>query len=200
MANDKSRLTLSQAVLAPINSILQAQVHASRSFLNLIFQMGFGHKAIDDSGNVTDQSENTDTMYRFDYIQEKYDSQGNLKKYKVSIPVLAALPLNPLVIEEAEVQFSMTLANEYRSQKQFSESGQKAKATKVDEKYRETNRPWYVVDNPVDLLGSIGDESTNGAKIDIRLKVGKGDLPAELKKFIATASDFGMATDVGIDK
>ncbi|WP_428239557.1 DUF2589 domain-containing protein [Gynuella sp.] len=199
MANDKSRLTLSQAVLAPINSILQAQVHASRSFLNLIFQMGFGHKAIDDKGNMADLSENTDTMYRFDYVQEKYDAEGNLKKYKVSIPVLAALPLNPLVIEEAEVQFSMTLANEYHIQKQFSDSGQKAKAIRKDEKYHETNRPWYVVDNPVDLLGSIGEESANGAKIDIRLKVGKGDLPAELKKFIATASDFGMATDVDND-
>ncbi len=54
MVADKSRLTLSQAVLAPISSILQAQVHASRSFLKLVFQMGFKHKPVDDKGNTVE--------------------------------------------------------------------------------------------------------------------------------------------------
>lgn len=37
-------LSLSEALLAPLNSIFEAQVHASRSFLNFFLQMGFRHK------------------------------------------------------------------------------------------------------------------------------------------------------------
>lgn len=199
-SGDVSRLTLSQAVLAPINSILQAQVHASRSFLNLVLQMGFGHKDIDDNGNATrtaDAKEN-DTLYQLEFIQEK-SVDGKLKKYKVSLPYLAALPLNALVIEEAEVQFSMTLDSKYKKQRQFSKAGKKA-IPSDGANYNDEKRPWHLVDNPVDLVGVIGDKSSNGAKIDIRMKVGKGEVPAELSKFIAATSDFSVATDITPDE
>lgn len=35
-------LTLSAAILSPINSLFEAQVHSARAFLNFILQMGFG--------------------------------------------------------------------------------------------------------------------------------------------------------------
>jgi Protein of unknown function (DUF2589) len=43
MADDKSQLKLSQAILAPIDAILKSQVHAARSFLNLVLQIGYPH-------------------------------------------------------------------------------------------------------------------------------------------------------------
>lgn len=39
-----TNLTLSAAILAPLNAIFEAQVHAARSFLSFILQMGFRHK------------------------------------------------------------------------------------------------------------------------------------------------------------
>jgi hypothetical protein len=42
--NDSNDLSLSEALLAPLNSIFEAQVHASRAFLNFFLQMGFRHK------------------------------------------------------------------------------------------------------------------------------------------------------------
>ncbi len=39
-----SHLNLSEALLAPLNAIFEAQVHAARSFLSFILQMGFRHK------------------------------------------------------------------------------------------------------------------------------------------------------------
>ena len=38
-----SNLNLSEALLAPLNAIFEAQVHAARSFLSFILQMGFRH-------------------------------------------------------------------------------------------------------------------------------------------------------------
>jgi len=37
-------ITLSAALLAPLNAIFEAQVHAARAFLNFVLQMGFRHK------------------------------------------------------------------------------------------------------------------------------------------------------------
>jgi len=39
----KDTITLSEALLAPLNSIFQSQIHASRAFLGYLFQMGFRH-------------------------------------------------------------------------------------------------------------------------------------------------------------
>lgn len=45
---DNDAISLSAALLAPLNAIFEAQVHSARSFLNFIFQMGFRHKYLDD--------------------------------------------------------------------------------------------------------------------------------------------------------
>src|SRR4051812_22916894 len=37
-------LSLSQALLAPLDAILKAQLHASRSFLNFLLQIGYPHQ------------------------------------------------------------------------------------------------------------------------------------------------------------
>jgi hypothetical protein len=41
-------MSLSAAMLAPLNAIFEAQVHAARSFLSFILQMGFRHKYSED--------------------------------------------------------------------------------------------------------------------------------------------------------
>jgi len=43
-----TELNLSEALLAPLNAIFEAQVHAARSFLSFILQMGFRHKYSND--------------------------------------------------------------------------------------------------------------------------------------------------------
>lgn len=37
-------ISLSAAVLAPLNAIFEAQIHAARAFLNFVLQMGFRHR------------------------------------------------------------------------------------------------------------------------------------------------------------
>lgn len=43
-----NKLNLSEALLAPLNAIFEAQVHAARSFLSFVLQMGFRHKYSED--------------------------------------------------------------------------------------------------------------------------------------------------------
>lgn len=45
MANaEDTKLTLSAALLAPLNSLFEAQIHSARSFISFILQMGFPHR------------------------------------------------------------------------------------------------------------------------------------------------------------
>lgn len=201
MAENKKTITLSQAVLAPVNSILQAQVHAARSFLSMILQMGFPHKAVNDAGLSAENQRSADHLYRLSFIQEKFDNDGNSKKYEVSIPTIAALPLNPLAIEEAEVEFSMNLERQYTVRKQYSKAQTKSQGGFADETiFNDETRPWYLIDEPVELKGSIGENKSDGSQINVRLKMGKGDVPEELGRFIASLSDFSTAKPITDDQ
>jgi hypothetical protein len=42
--NGPEEITLSAALLAPLNAIFEAQIHAARAFLSFILQMGFRHR------------------------------------------------------------------------------------------------------------------------------------------------------------
>src|SRR3569833_3922135 len=46
----QAMVSLSQALLAPLDSIFKAQIHAARSFLNLLLQLGYGHRPVNREG------------------------------------------------------------------------------------------------------------------------------------------------------
>lgn len=52
----KDEINLSQALLAPLNAIIEAQVHSARAFLNFILQMGFRHKYTDEEKKELENS------------------------------------------------------------------------------------------------------------------------------------------------
>lgn len=68
-------ITLSEALLAPLSSIFEAQIHASRAFLNFFLQMGFRHKyTVDDEEQLRkDPEKNKEILSRID--QEKNDKK-----------------------------------------------------------------------------------------------------------------------------
>ena len=69
-------LTLSAALLAPLNTIFEAQVHAARSFLSFLLQMGFRHKY---SESEIERLKN-DTTEESIRIVELYEKENEDKK------------------------------------------------------------------------------------------------------------------------
>lgn len=190
---DRSALTLNQAILAPIEAVLQAQVHSARSFLNLILQMGFDHKPLDEKGK--EQVEKDDSgIYRLSFVDTQIDSEGNNKKYRVSIPTISALPLNPLAIKETEIEFKMDLENSYEPQNQLSKSRSKETEGKEGE-FDKTYRPWQLVEDPVQFKGTISPNNANSgtSQISVKIKMGETQVPDSLRKFISSVSDFSKA-------
>jgi len=74
---DNSSLSLSAAILAPLNAIFEAQVHAARSFLSFILQMGFRHKYLDsDIAKLDSEKENDKKI--LDEIEKEKEAQNKI--------------------------------------------------------------------------------------------------------------------------
>src|SRR5260221_13013910 len=70
---DESVVSLSQMILAPLDAIFKAQVHAARSFLNFVLQLSYPHR--EDGTPGAAQSGQTpsgepDCIYSVDFVQE----------------------------------------------------------------------------------------------------------------------------------
>lgn len=197
-----SPISLSQALLAPLDAIFKAQIHAARSFLNLILQIGYPHRPIVDSkGNPSAKGGKP-------YNQEFYydvEINGEIQRRKVSVPTLALIPVAPLAIESAEFKLAMKVSNVQRhTQMQESEK----ESLKEEEKtgYGHDKRPWFLVPDPVSIRGTIGpssdgrEESGKESTIQIEVKVGKVPMPAGLDKLLTFLTQTSYAVEGGGDK
>lgn len=183
----KNMISLSQALLAPLDAIFKAQIHSARSFLNLILQLGYRHQPLDKDGNKI-PVENAGKPYYLEFEHEVVTDDNTTKKQKISIPQLAAIPINPLSVESAEFHFAMDVRDTSNRHTQMQDKPEK---DEDDELFR-NKRPWFLVDKPISVRGNIvAEDSTSAARsqISISVKVGPAKVPAGLNKFITSLGE-----------
>jgi hypothetical protein len=76
-----TELNLSEALLAPLNAIFEAQVHAARSFLSFILQMGFRHKYSKEEIDKLKENE-TDNKDILDNIKAEQNDRKEIDKLR----------------------------------------------------------------------------------------------------------------------
>lgn len=184
----QSEMSLSQAILAPLNSLFKAQIHAGRSYLSYLLQMGYPHVNLKEDGTPDDEAlkNNKEALYTQKFRFDK-TAEGVTNTYEINIPTLALIPVSPLAIDSAEFDFDFRVSNvDKHQQVQESEN----ESIKGDKNYDKFNRPWYLVKDPVSLRGGISPESTttseSSSTIKVKIKVSKQPLPAGLDKLITT--------------
>ncbi|MHA4809699.1 DUF2589 domain-containing protein [Flavitalea flava] len=182
-----SVISLSQAILSPLDALFKAQIHAARSFLNLILQIGYPNIRINKETmlplqeDLQDENRNKPFYIPFNHIVS--DNNGNSAKYDISIPALALIPFNSLAIDSGEFKFGMNIS--YIDNHQQVQDSRIADGDDPDGK-----RPWFLVKDPISMKGNI--TSSAGAKtgssqettIDIVIKVSKSPLPAALDNLL----------------
>lgn len=194
----EEQMSLSSALLAPINSIFEAQIHAGRAFLNFILQMGFKDKEHpEEHEELTKLKQRKETedlseeevkrlkalhaehgeMYYqfFDFI----DDTGNASR--VSVPNLALLPVKPLAITEASFSYQFAVESQSKKYRQMG-----TEKSHFNPEGDEPSRPWYLVSDPRSLRGSFCEqtENSNARSIKVNIKVGSADLPYGLEKLM----------------
>jgi hypothetical protein len=186
-----SDVSLSAAILAPLTSLVKAQVHNSRAFLSYLLQMGYSHIKIDEHNQPVINDPSDLTPFTLPFVN-KVQINGEEVLQQVTIPALALVPAVPLGVESAEFEYDFLVENyaphEQLQPARLQESGEDS-----------ARRPWYLVDNPVSLRGNIGNRSDRSADettqqyesrqrshIHIKIKVGQMAVPSGLDKLLAT--------------
>jgi hypothetical protein len=199
----KAIVSLSQVLLAPLDSIFKAQVHAARSFLNLVLQMGYPHLKVDENGIPLpreQQEKDSDKVYMQEFKIRTGDDSNNTVA-NIKIPALAMIPLAPLSIQEAEFDLDFSIGYVYRNtQMQKSEEH----SIREETKYTEKERPWFLVNDPISIRGVVAPkvssemkettENTGDTKISIKIKITRQDMPSGLDKLLTTLNQSSSVT------
>src|SRR5262245_40389962 len=109
-------MSLSQALLAPLDALIKSQVHAARSFLNFILQIGYPHQPATTAAGGAGPGGSPQAgggagagapapedwlPYRLDF---PHDLPGGGRQ-TISIPTLALVPVAPLGVSGADFSF-----------------------------------------------------------------------------------------------
>jgi hypothetical protein len=192
-----SEISLSQVLLAPLDAIFKAQIHAARSFLNMILQIGYPHQPLKNNGQPIREDGKP-------YNQEFYydvETNGKRQTFKVSMPALALVPVAPLTVESATFKLEMRVESvQKHNQIQASEEEEIRKEQGFDH----TKRPWFLVSEPISIRGNLAPSTMEGqqlagksASIQIEVKVGKMPMPAGLSKLLTYMTESGYSTNDG---
>jgi hypothetical protein len=206
----ESIISLSQVLLAPLDSIFKAQIHAARSFLNMVLQMGYAHQPVKEDGTPEKVSETTnqpDQVYMSEFTLEMLDDKGQKELATIKIPALSLVPISPLSIDEADFQLEFKVSHVYRNKQMQESESEKMEEEKMKTKvYGREKRPWYLVSDPVSLRGVVAPKvseklmsSTSDSQesvIKINIKLGKQPMPAGLDKLLTTLTQSGQMTKV----
>jgi hypothetical protein len=180
-------ISLSQALLAPLDAIFQAQIHAARSFLSLLLQIGFPHQELNQKGMAKDQK---GTPFTEDFYI-KFEREGEEELKRLSIPSLALVPLSPLAVEAATFKLEMRAENIDRHVQTQAERG----AADADVKYSDTRRPWFLVPDPISIRGTLAPSAprersaAEGSTVQIEVKVGRIAMPSGLDRLLTSLTE-----------
>ena len=207
-------LTLEQALLAPLDSILKAQLHSARSFLNMLLQLGYPHKEKDDGPQPdTDTGQpalpdtdgasaltNTDPDEPY-HLEFAFKDEDN-NKQMLRIPALSLVPISPLAVDSASFELEMA-ADEVVNRRQIrtSADGDDAQQKK---NYHSGKRPWFLVDEPLDIRGEIIAPSSSDqaskkqtqSSIKINIQVKSIPMPAGLNKLLTSLTNMSEIQDL----
>ncbi|MTI23163.1 DUF2589 domain-containing protein [Fulvivirga sp. RKSG066] len=207
-------ITLSSALLAPVNSIFEAQIHAARAFLNFILQMGFRHKydveldELDDDKIEKNEKARREGKKRMRELFDKKKDQGLSRKETNELRELSCKHgdlFQQMVeyVDDTGNQFVINIPNlallpikplaitegdfsyEFEVQSQNHDYKQMGAAYNKSPD-EEGKRPWFLINEPKSIRGSFATrkEESSERSIKINVKVGNTEMPYGLEKLL----------------
>jgi hypothetical protein len=178
-------ISLSQAILAPLDAVFKAQLHAARSFLSLLLQLGYPHQPIGPDGLPLRSASSAGTPYNMEFAHESL-VDGKPVRHVIQVPALALVPVAPLAVQSAEFKFSLAV-REVTRDRQMQQSLDAS--VKQDSNANSFSRPWFLISEPISLKGTLAPAAptgspSNDARIDVEVKVAAIPIPSGLDKLL----------------
>jgi hypothetical protein len=194
-------ISLSQAILAPLDAIFKAQLHGARSFLNMLLQLGY--RGMEGEESAVSKADGTPFTVKFD--AEIKDAEKK-KRIELAVPALALVPIQPIAIHNAEYELEMT-AQQIFKHRQMQESRVKERPAED-----ERRRPWNLVRQPISIRGVLAtpvdplvkdeEEEADGTKaryrgstIKVKVRVDKTAMPAGLSKLLTSLTEMSELSE-----
>jgi hypothetical protein len=209
---DPDNITLSAALLAPINSIFEAQVHSARAFLNFILQMGFRHRDSRDDYDSEDDYKSylksiQDQQKPIRDLLKKREKDGFLSE--ADIAELKRLNAEFGDLHQQSIDFIDNTGNAFQvsipnlallpikplaiSEADFTYKFEvRSETTDFDQngasgklKKKDKDNPWFLI-KPKSLQGGFAKQTEESKEktIKINVKVGNTEIPYGLEKLL----------------
>src|SRR5690606_20004232 len=217
-------ISFSSALLAPVNSIFETQIHAASAFLNFILQMGFRHKPSEQELKEASKEDQEKERKRKAAVEEmkklfaEKREQGSLTREQVARLQQLSCEYGDLYqqminyVDNTGNQFVLNIPNlamlpikplaiseadfsyEFEVVSQNAEYKQMGAAIKDPDK--EEERPWFLI-NPKSIRGNFASrkENSNETTIKINVKVGNTEMPYGLEKLLVHLTNSMDAID-----
>lgn len=188
----KSIISLSQLISGPMEALLKAQLHAARSFLNMVLQLGYPHVEVDEKGKAKqDVLQNQDRLYMQEFVVDTKTASGEMKQATLRIPALALVPLAPLSIEGADFEINFKVSHIFRHQQMQSAATDK---TAGEKNFDVFHRPWFLIKDPISIRGVLAsqlsddkkEDNTEESAIKINIKVSRQAMPVGIDKLLTS--------------
>lgn len=222
-------ISLSAALLAPINSIFEAQVHAARAFLNFILQMGFRHKKSkkdfdDDEKKYREYIENLKIQkQKIIALLRKRDQEGAITD--IEIEELKKLNAEYGDLHYQTIDYIDNTGNEMMMiiptlsllpikplsisdadfEYEFKVTSQKDKYIQNSAAYEkpedDPGSPWFLIKEPKSIRGGFTEskKDSTSQNIKINVKVGSTQVPYGLEKLLIHLTNSYETIDRGND-
>lgn len=193
-------MSLSSALLAPINSIFEAQIHAARAFLNFILQMGFRHK-LDPEEHAEEEyneklNEQQERKKEMRELFRKREREGTLSVDEIERLKELSAKYGDLYQQTMEFvdnngnEFMLNIPNlallpikplaideasfSYEFEvdiKKTRKYKQMGAALKTKEEDDEKDRPWFLIKEPKSIRGNFGTKREDSKSTSISIDV-----------------------------
>jgi hypothetical protein len=121
---------------------------------------------------------------------------------KVSVPVLALVPLRPLAVQEAEFNLAMEVtyvAPHQQTRTQSRKHGSQASDAAATEAGAGDHHDWYLVPQPISLRGHIApsprEDQGDKRLIKVQVKMAPVPMPSGLEKLLTTLTQSASVTE-----
>lgn len=156
-------LPFHQIIGAPLTAIVEGQAQAAQATAEFIERVGFSQQGEEGSGEIGKLK-----MVSFSY--NKPDVNGELKEYKLEIPLLSMVPIPSIEVKEAELEFNIKVADVQTIQGQTQLADSNAVAGDWMSKER------------IELRTTMGKMQTSehrnvDVQMNVKLKLQQADLP-----------------------
>ena len=188
----QSIISLSQLIAGPLEALLKAQLHAARSFLNMVLQLGYPHVEVDENGLAQkDASAGQQQLYMQEFAVETKSATGEVKTATLRIPALALVPLAPLSIDAADFAIDFKVSHIFRHQQMQAAATDK---TAGEKNFDSFHRPWFLINDPISIRGVLAakvsdekkEDNTEESSIKINIKISRQMMPAGIDKLLTS--------------